>query len=130
MRFRIGVHVGDVLVQGANLLGDGVNIAARLETLAEPGGICVSGAVRDYLGKKLPVMFTDCGEQSVKNIAEPVRAYWIGSSATVPIDAAKRAPLPGERRVSSDHEQPADTREPADDRCLTNHRSPCCHSPT
>src|SRR5262249_22446193 len=94
MRFRIGVHVGDVLVQGANLFGDGVNIAARLETLAEPRRICVSGAVRDYLGKKLPVGFTDCGEQTVKNVAEPVRAYRIGASGTVPIDARKRAPLP------------------------------------
>jgi TolB-like protein/class 3 adenylate cyclase len=93
MRFRIGVHVGDVLVQGDNLFGDGVNIAARLETLAEPGGICVSGAVRDYLGKKLPVMFRDCGEQTVKNIAEPVRAYRIGASATVPIGTTERAPL-------------------------------------
>jgi adenylate cyclase len=94
MRFRVGVHVGDVLVQGDNLFGDGVNIAARLETLAEPGGICVSGAVRDYLGKKLPVVFTDYGEQSVKNISEPVRAYRIGASATVPIGAADRTPLP------------------------------------
>jgi adenylate cyclase len=66
MRFRIGLHVGDVLVQGDNLFGDGVNIAARLETLAEPGGICVSGAVRDYTGKNLPIVFTDCGEQTVK----------------------------------------------------------------
>src|SRR5262249_29938680 len=73
MRFRIGVHVGDVLVKGDNLFGDGVNIGARLETLAEPGGISVSGAVRDYLGK-------NCGEQTVKNIAEPVRAYRIGAS--------------------------------------------------
>jgi TolB-like protein/class 3 adenylate cyclase len=94
MRYRIGVHVGDVLVQGANLFGDGVNIAARLETLAEPGGICVSGAVRDYLGKKLPVVFTDFGEQTVKNIAEPVRAYRIGASATAPIGAPDRTPLP------------------------------------
>jgi adenylate cyclase len=94
MRFRIGVHVGDVLVQGDNLFGDGVNIAARLETLAEPGGICVSGSVRDYVGKKLPVQFTDCGEQAVKNIAEPVRAYRIGASATVPVGAKERPPLP------------------------------------
>jgi adenylate cyclase len=94
MRFRIGVHVGDVLVKGDNLFGDGVNIAARLETLAEPGGICVSGSVRDYVGKKLPVVFTDCGEQAVKNIAEPVRAYRIGASATVPIGTDERAPLP------------------------------------
>src|SRR6516164_7912404 len=74
MRFRIGVHIGDVLVQGENLFGDGVNIAARLEALAEPGGICVSGAVRDQLGTKLPVAFTDLGEQQVKNIARPIRA--------------------------------------------------------
>jgi adenylate cyclase len=79
MHFRIGVHVGDVLVKGDNLFGDGVNIAARLEALAEPGGICVSGSVRDYVGKKLPVVFTDCGEQAVKNIAEPVRAYRINT---------------------------------------------------
>jgi TolB-like protein/class 3 adenylate cyclase/Flp pilus assembly protein TadD len=94
MRFRIGVHVGDVLVQGANLFGDGVNIAARLETLAEPGGICVSGSVRDYVGKKLPVVFTDCGEQAVKNIVEPVRVYRIGASAAVPTGANERPPLP------------------------------------
>src|SRR5437879_8265604 len=94
IRFRIGLHVGDVMVQGDNLFGDGVNIAARLETLAEPGGICVSGSVRDYVGKKLPVVFTDCGEQAVKNIVEPVRAYRIGASATVPIGAKERPPLP------------------------------------
>jgi adenylate cyclase len=94
MRFRIGVHVGDVIVKGDDLFGDGVNIAARLETLAEPGGICVSGSVRDYVGKKLPVVFTDCGEQAVKNIAEPVRVYRVGASAAAPIDAPKRASLP------------------------------------
>jgi adenylate cyclase len=57
MRFRIGIHVGDVVVDGANLLGDGVNIAARLEGLAEPGGICISGVVRDQIGNKLPLGF-------------------------------------------------------------------------
>jgi adenylate cyclase len=83
MRLRIGVHVGDIIVQGENLFGDGVNIAARLEALAEPGGICISGTVRDYIGTKLPVAFTDLGEQQVKNIAQPIRAYRIsGSSAT------------------------------------------------
>jgi adenylate cyclase len=78
MRFRIGIHLGDVIVDGANLFGDGVNIAARLQTLAEPGGICLSGVVRDQIGTKLPVSFTPLGEQRVKNIAEPVRAYRIG----------------------------------------------------
>ena len=75
MRFRIGVHVGDVMVDGANLLGDGVNIAARLEALAEPGAICVSAVVRDQVGNNLPVVFTDRGEQQVKNISRPIRAY-------------------------------------------------------
>jgi adenylate cyclase len=75
MRFRIGLHVGDILVQGGNLFGDAVNIAARLEALAEPGGICVSGTVRDQIGTKLPVSFVDLGEQRVKNIAQPIRAY-------------------------------------------------------
>ena len=75
MRFRIGLHLGDVIVDGSNLFGDGVNIAARLEALAEPGGICLSGAVRDQIGSRLPVAFTALGEQRVKNIARPVRAF-------------------------------------------------------
>jgi adenylate cyclase len=75
MRFRIGVHVGDVIVQGENLFGDGINIAARLEALAEPGGICISRVVRDQIRNKLPYAFEDLGEQSVKNIARPVRVY-------------------------------------------------------
>ncbi len=75
MWFRIGVHVGDVIVEGSNLYGDSVNIAARLEALAEPGGVCLSGAVRDQIGNRLPVTFTTLGEQHVKNIAEPVRAF-------------------------------------------------------
>src|SRR5260221_703033 len=93
-RYRIGVHVGDVLVKGDNLFGDGVNIAARLETLAEPGGICVSGAVRDYVGKKLPIAFTNYGEQAVKNISGPVRAYRVGSNATTSPDLLERPALP------------------------------------
>src|ERR1700758_1027140 len=80
MRFRIGVHLGDVIVEGANLFGDGVNIAARLEALAEPGGVCLSGAVRDQIGNRLPVGFAPLGEQRVKNIAEPVRAFKVGGT--------------------------------------------------
>jgi adenylate cyclase len=75
MRFRIGIHVGDIIVQGDNLFGDAVNIAARLEALAEPGGICVSSTVRDHIGTKLPLFFADLGEQQVKNIAQRIRAY-------------------------------------------------------
>ena len=81
MRFRIGIHLGDVIVDGDNLFGDGVNIAARLQALAEPGGICLSGAVRDQIGSRLPVGLTTLGEQRVKNIAEPVRAFTIGGAS-------------------------------------------------
>jgi adenylate cyclase len=80
MRFRIGIHLGDVIVEGENLFGDGVNIAARLQALAEPGGICLSGAVRDQIGARLPVALTALGEQRVKNIAEPLRAFRIGDA--------------------------------------------------
>ena len=75
MQLRIGVHVGDVMVDGENLLGDGVNIAARLESLAEPGAICVSAVVRDQVGNKLPLAFEDLGGQQVKNIAQAIRVY-------------------------------------------------------
>ena len=80
MRFRIGIHLGDVIVDGPNLFGDGVNIAARLQALADPGGICLSGAVRDQIGSRLPVGLTTLGEQRVKNIAEPVRAFRVGGA--------------------------------------------------
>jgi TolB-like protein len=75
LRFRIGVNLGDVIADGGDIYGDGVNIAARLEGLAAPGGICVSGTVRDHIGDWLPYAFEDMGEQSVKNIARPVRVY-------------------------------------------------------
>jgi adenylate cyclase len=75
IRFRIGVNLGDVIVEEHDIFGDGVNVAARLEALAEPGGICVSRMVRDQIRDKLPYPFDDMGEQSVKNIARPVRAY-------------------------------------------------------
>jgi adenylate cyclase len=75
MRFRIGVNLGDVTEQAGALYGDGVNIAARLESLAEPGGICISGTVYDHVEGKLPVSFKFAGEQSVKNIAKPLRMY-------------------------------------------------------
>src|SRR4051812_47995627 len=73
LRLRIGIHVGDVAVRGGDLLGDGVNIAARLEAVAEPGGICISGAAHASVRKGLPLAYTDLDEQHVKNIDEPVR---------------------------------------------------------
>ena len=75
IRFRIGINLGDVIAEGDDIFGDGVNVAARLEGLAAPGGICVSGTVRDHIGDRLPYAFMDKGEQSVKNIVRPVRAY-------------------------------------------------------
>ena len=77
------VHVGDIMVQGDNLFGDAVNIAARLEALAEPGGICVSRVVRDQIRDKLPYRFEDIGEQSVRNITRPVRAYTVSTKTGV-----------------------------------------------
>ena len=76
IQFRIGINLGDVIVEENDIFGDGVNVAARLETLAEPGGICVSAAVRDQVGDRLQdIVFEDLGEQSVKNIARPIRVF-------------------------------------------------------
>jgi adenylate cyclase len=75
IRFRIGINLGDVIVEEDDIFGDGVNVAARLEALAEPGGICISRVVRDQIRDKLPYAFEDMGEQQVKNISRPVRVF-------------------------------------------------------
>ena len=75
MQFRIGINVGDVMLKDGDIFGDGVNIAARLQGLAEPGGICISRGIHDHVMKKLPFEFEDLGEQSVKNIAQPIRVF-------------------------------------------------------
>ena len=77
IRFRIGINVGDVIVEDGDIFGDGVNVAARLEALAEPGQICVSATVREHVGEKLPISFADLGEHSVKNIARAVHVFRI-----------------------------------------------------
>jgi adenylate cyclase len=89
IRFRIGVNLGDIIVDGDDIFGDGVNLAARLEALAEPGGICVSRTVRDQIRDKLPYRLDDLGEQTVKNIARPVRAYALSPKAVAALPAAK-----------------------------------------
>ncbi|MER9626490.1 adenylate/guanylate cyclase domain-containing protein [Mesorhizobium sp. M0296] len=90
--FRIGINVGDVVVEDGDLLGDGVNIAARLEALAEPGGICIADAVQKQLAGKTDFAFEDTGERKLKNIAQPVRVWrWSKAPTTV---AASNAPLP------------------------------------
>jgi len=81
LRFRIGINLGDVIVDNQDLYGDAVNIAARLENLAEPGGICISRAVREQVRDRLVLPFEDCGEQSVRNIARPIRVYALSDNA-------------------------------------------------
>ncbi len=94
--FRIGVNLGDIIIDENDIFGDGVNVAARLEALADPGGICVSRVVRDQVRDKLAISFEDMGEQRVKNIARPVRAYRIllAEKAGVPSILPETAPRP------------------------------------
>jgi class 3 adenylate cyclase len=80
VKFRIGVNLGDVMVQGGDLLGDGVNVAARLQATAEPGGICISGSVYDQIRNKLSLSFRSLGERSFKNIPQPVRTFSISET--------------------------------------------------
>src|ERR1700738_4157168 len=98
IRFRIGVNLGDIIAEGGDIFGDGVNVAARLEALAEPGGICVSRTVRDHIRDKLPYPFEDRGEQSVKNIARPVRVYALRPEAVADLLASGVLPEAPPRR--------------------------------
>jgi adenylate cyclase len=99
MQFRIGVHVGDVMVDGENLLGDGINIAARLEALAEPGAICISAVARDHVGNKLPLAFDDLGDQQVKNISQAIRVYRVQIETPVAQPVAA-LPLPDKPSIA------------------------------
>ena len=92
IRFRIGINLGDVIAEGDDIFGDGVNVAARLEALAEPGGICCSGTVHDQIRDKLPYPFDDLGEQSVKNIARPVRVYALRLEAVAALPGSSTPP--------------------------------------
>jgi adenylate cyclase len=101
MRFRIGIHLGDVMIKGADLFGDAVNIAARLEALAEPGGICVSATVREHIGTRVAAAFTDAGAQQVKNIAEPVHVFRVAAiGAAQPAEPPAALPLPDKPSVA------------------------------
>jgi adenylate cyclase len=91
--FRIGINLGDVIVEDDDIFGDGVNVAARLEALAEPGGICISRTVRDHIRDKLPYPLEDMGEQSVKNIGRPVRVYALRSEAVAALPASSVLPI-------------------------------------
>lgn len=99
LRFRVGVNLGEVIVDRNDIYGDGVNVAARLESLAEPDGICVSESVRNAVGGRLPLVYEFLGEQAVKNIQEPVRAYSVElePGATLPAPGALGTPPSGGR---------------------------------
>src|SRR5260370_30004322 len=101
IKFRIGVNLGDIIAEGGDIFGDGVNVAGRLEALAEPGGICVSGTVRDHIRDKLPYPFEDRGEQSVKNIARPVRVYALRPEAVAELLASGVPSVVPRRRRSA-----------------------------
>jgi adenylate cyclase len=104
MLFRIGLNLGDVIVEDNDIFGDGVNVAARLESMAEPGGICISGAVRDQVGDRLDVEYADLGEQQVKNINRPIRVFRVlperrsadkghpGADGSAPLQASAKRP--------------------------------------
>jgi adenylate cyclase len=103
--YRIGINLGDVIVEGDDIFGDGVNVAARLESAAEPGGICISAAVRDQVGDRLEVGYEDMGEQHVKNISRPIRMFKVLISGQSPAagsaaPAVQAAPQVGVRKPS------------------------------
>ena len=98
IRFRISLNLGDVIVDGGDIFGDGVNVAARLEALAEPGGVWISHTVRDQIHDKLPYALDDLGEQFVKNIARPVRAYMLSPETVVGLPAASVSRSKARRR--------------------------------
>lgn len=93
--YRIGINLGDVIVEGGDIFGDGVNVAARLELIAEPGGICISAAVRDQVGGRLEIGYEDLGEQQVKNINRAIRVFNVLLEGQTPgpsnVAAGKRA---------------------------------------
>jgi class 3 adenylate cyclase len=93
--FRVGVNIGDVIVEPHDIFGDGVNIAARLESIAEPGGICISYSAYDQVRDKVGVEFVDMGEQDLKNIARPVRVYAVvrdGPRPAIKADGTRSGP--------------------------------------
>jgi adenylate cyclase len=98
IRFRVGINFSDIMLDGGDIFGDGVNVAARLEGLAEPGGICASGTVRDHIRDKLPYPFEDMGELSIKNIARPVRVHALRPEVLAELPAASVRIRPSHRK--------------------------------
>ncbi len=100
MEFRIGINLGDVMVEGAQIYGDGVNVAARLENLAEPGGICISATVREQIKNKLTLSYQDLGVRAVKNIAEPVHVWRVFGGGMISTKPQERDLFPRRLRRS------------------------------
>ena len=105
MLFRIGINVGDVMVKDGDIFGDGVNVAARLEGIAEPGGICVTRGVRDHLRDRMEFEFEDLGEHRVKNISRPVRVFRVGfdPDATTELTPSEAAAAPQTEERPANH---------------------------
>src|SRR5882724_8038291 len=101
IEFRIGIHQGDIVVEHEDIFGDGVNVAARLEGLAEPGGICVSARVQEDSAGRLDLAFEDIGEQALKNISRPVRVFRVvAAAASASMRASSSAPLPDKPSIA------------------------------
>ena len=100
IEFRMGINVGDVIVEGEDILGDGVNVAARLESIAPPGGIALSQAVRDHVGTRLDLVFEDVGERRLKNIERPIRVYNVSLDPAPGSDGSDSAATHGEEKPS------------------------------
>jgi adenylate cyclase len=115
MQFRVGLNLGDVIVEGDNLYGDGVNVAARLEPLAEPGGICVSGKFHDEVRRKLDLGFVSSGPQEMKNIEEPVHTFMVEIGSSSKVLEAFAVPAPAEPTLQAAPELPttAEAKVPA-----------------
>jgi TolB-like protein len=101
IEFRIGINVGDVMIDRGDIFGDGVNVAARLEAVAEPGGICVSGRVQEDARGKLEIAFEDIGDQQLKNIDRPVRVYRVRPSGAAPSSHSAMRPLPDKPSIAA-----------------------------
>ena len=122
IEFRIGIHVGDIIVDDNDIFGDGVNIAARLEGIAEPGGICISDDAHRQIRGKVDIDFDDLGPQTLKNIAEPMRVWQVRVGGE-PASAPPLHAAPALQKFRNRHR--ASFR-----RCPTSRRSRCCRSTT